>query len=59
MGQPCDRYWEKRNAYNVLVGNPNERGLPTRLKRRKEDNIKIALKFVIRAWTGSIWLRVV
>ena len=41
-----------------MVGNPNERGLPTRPKRGKEDNIKIALKFVVRAWTGFMWLRI-
>jgi hypothetical protein len=40
------------------VGNPSERGLPRRPKRRKEDNIKTALKFVIRVWTGFIWLRI-
>jgi hypothetical protein len=40
------------------VVNPNEKGLPTRPKRRKEDNIETALKFVIRAWSGFIWLRI-
>jgi hypothetical protein len=39
------------------VGNPKERGLLTRPKGRKEDNIKTALKFVMRAWSGFIWLR--
>lgn len=41
-----------------MVVNPNEKGLPTRPKRRKEDNIETALKFVIRAWSGFIWLRI-
>jgi len=40
------------------VGNPKERGLPTRPKRRKEDNIETVLKFVITAWSGFMWLRI-
>jgi hypothetical protein len=40
------------------VGNPNGRGLPTRPKRRKEENIKTDLKFDVRAWTELIWLRI-
>jgi hypothetical protein len=35
---------EKRNAYRILVGNPDEKRPLGRHKHRWEDNIKIDLK---------------
>jgi hypothetical protein len=37
-------YWEKRNAYRVLVGKPEEKRPVGRSKRRWENNIKMYLK---------------
>jgi hypothetical protein len=51
---------EKRGAYRFLVGKP-ERKIPLgRPWHRWEDNIKMDLlrKWDVRAWTGSIWLRI-
>jgi hypothetical protein len=49
---------ERRDAYRILVGKPEGRRPLGRLRRRWEDNIKIALRKVgWGAWTGSIWLR--
>jgi hypothetical protein len=36
--------WEKRNAYRILVGNPDEKTSLGRLGHRWEDNIKMDLR---------------
>jgi hypothetical protein len=50
------RMGERRGAYTVLVGNPEDKrplGRP-----RWEDNIKMDRKEIVwAAWTGLIWLR--
>jgi hypothetical protein len=44
------RMGDRRSAYRVLVGKPEG--------RRRDDNIKTDLYWsVLRAWTGSMWLR--
>jgi hypothetical protein len=43
MGMTCSTYGERRGAYRVLVGKPEERRSLRRRKRRWEDNIKMNL----------------
>ena len=53
------RLEERRDAYRVLVGKPEEKGPLGRPRCRCEDNIKMDLQEVgWGAWTGLIWLRV-
>jgi hypothetical protein len=49
---------ERRGAYRALVGKPEGRRPLGRPRRRWEDNIKMDLREVRWAWTGSIWLRI-
>ena len=50
---------ERRGAYRVLVGKPEEKGPLGRPRCRCEHNIKMDLQEVgWGAWTGLIWLRV-
>jgi hypothetical protein len=44
MGRACRTYGEKRNAYSVLVGNPEGNRPLGRPRRRWVDNIKIELR---------------
>jgi len=47
---------ERRGAYGVLVGKPEEKRPLWRLGHRWEDNIKMDLQEVgCGAWTGSSW----
>jgi len=46
------------NAYIVLVGKPERKGLLVRSGRRLKDSINRDLKYCIRTWTGFIWRRV-
>jgi hypothetical protein len=49
---------ERRRAYRVLVGKPEEKRLFGRPRRRWEDHIKINIQEVgLAEWTGLIWLR--
>jgi hypothetical protein len=53
------RMGEKRNAYKILVGNPEGKRPLGRPKRRWVDNIKMDLREI--GWdggNGSIWLRI-
>jgi hypothetical protein len=36
-----------RNAYNILVGNPERKRLLRRLRSRCEDNIKLDLREIV------------
>jgi hypothetical protein len=45
---------EKRNAYRILVGNSEEKGLLGRPRRRWVNNIKIYLRET--GWDGMDWL---
>ena len=38
------RVWGRRNAYNILVGKPEENGPLEKPRRRWEDNIGMNLK---------------
>jgi hypothetical protein len=47
------------NAYKILVGKPEGKGTFGRLRRRREDNIRLDLREIgWRLWTGFIWLRI-
>jgi hypothetical protein len=45
---------EKRNAYRILVGNPEGKRPLGRPKRRWVDNIKIDLREI--GWYGMDWI---
>jgi hypothetical protein len=50
---------EKRNAYRILVGNPEGKRPLGRPRRRWMDNIKIDFREIgWSGWTGSIWIRI-
>jgi hypothetical protein len=52
------RMGEKRNAYRMLVVNPEGKRPLGRPRRRWVDNIKIDLREIDgMAWIGLIWLR--
>jgi hypothetical protein len=49
---------ERRNAYRILVGNPEGKRPLGRPRRRWVNNIKMDLREI--GWDcGSIWLRIV
>jgi hypothetical protein len=48
------RMGEKRNAYRVLVGNPEEERTLGRPRHRWVDNIKMDLREI--AWDGGDWI---
>jgi hypothetical protein len=53
------RMGEKRNAYRILVGNPEEKSPLGRPRRRWVNNINMDLREI--GWNveiGSIWLRI-
>jgi hypothetical protein len=43
-----------RCAYRILVGKRKGKRLFQRTRRRWEDNIKINLTSIVRAWTGFV-----
>jgi hypothetical protein len=48
---------QMRNAYNVLVGEPERRRSLVRLRCKWEGNIKMDLRETwLKVWTGFIWL---
>jgi hypothetical protein len=50
MGTACNTKEEKRNAYRILVGNPEGKRPLGRLRRRWVDNIKMELREI--GWWG-------
>jgi hypothetical protein len=50
MSRECSTYGEKRNAYRILVGNPEGEIPLGRPRRRREDNIKVYLTGI--GWGG-------
>jgi hypothetical protein len=48
------RMGEKRNAYRILVGNPEGKRPLGRPRRRWVDNIKIDLREI--GWDGGDWI---
>jgi hypothetical protein len=43
MDGACSSYGEVKNAFNILVGKPEGNRSLGRLRRRREDNIKMDL----------------
>jgi len=53
------RVWDSSGVYRYSVGKPEGKRPLGRPWRRGEDNIKMDLrKYDVRAWIGSIWLRI-
>jgi hypothetical protein len=50
MGRACSTNEEKRNAYRILVGNPEGKRPLGRPRRRWVDNIKMDLREI--GWDG-------
>jgi hypothetical protein len=54
MGRACSTNGAKRNAYRILVGNPEGKRPLGRPKRRWVDNIKMDLREI--RWDGEDWI---
>jgi hypothetical protein len=54
MGMACSTNGEKRNAYRILVGNPEGKRPLGKPRRRWVDNIKIGLREI--GWNGVDWI---
>jgi hypothetical protein len=54
MGRAYSTNGEKRNAYRILVGQPEGRRQPGRHRHRWEDNIKIGLRET--GWGDMDWI---
>jgi hypothetical protein len=54
MGRECGTNGEKRNAYRILVGNPEVKTPLGRSRRRWVDNIKMDLREIDRG--GMDWI---
>jgi hypothetical protein len=55
MGGPCSTNGEKRNAYRLLMGNPEGKRPLGRPRRRWVDNIRMDLGEV--GWDDVDWIR--
>jgi hypothetical protein len=53
MGKACSTTGEK-NAYRILVGKPEGNKPLGRLRRRREDSIKMNLREI--GWGGMDWI---
>jgi hypothetical protein len=51
------RMGEKKNAYRILVGEPEGKRPLGKPRRMWVDNVKMDLRQDGIVWTGSIWLR--
>jgi hypothetical protein len=54
MGRACSTNGEKRNAYRILVGNPEGNRPLGRPRCRWVDNIKADLREI--EWDGGDWI---
>jgi hypothetical protein len=54
MGMACSTNGEMRNAYRILVGNPEIKRPLERARRSWMDNIKIDLRETV--WDGMDWI---
>jgi hypothetical protein len=54
MGRACSTNGEKRNAYRILVGRPEEKRPLGRPRRIREDNIRIDLREI--GWGVMDWI---
>jgi hypothetical protein len=52
------RMGDKRNAYKILLGNPEGKTPLGRPRRRWVDNIQMDLRQDGVVWTGWMWLRI-
>jgi hypothetical protein len=53
MGRACSTNGEKRNAYRIFVGKPEEETPLGTPRRRWEDNIRMDLRDM--GWGGMDW----
>jgi hypothetical protein len=53
IGRACSTHGEKKNAYRVLVGKPEERRLLLRPRHRWVDNIKMDFREI--EWDAMDW----
>jgi hypothetical protein len=56
MSRACSTNGEKKNAYRILVGEPEGKRPLGRQRRRWVDNIKIHLREI--EWDGMDWIDV-
>jgi hypothetical protein len=54
MCRACSTNGEKKNAYKILVGNPEGKRPLGRPRRRWVDNIKMDLREI--GWVGIDWI---
>jgi hypothetical protein len=54
MGRACSTKWENRNAYRILVVNPEGKKSLRKPRRRWVDNIKMDLREI--GWDGMDWI---
>jgi hypothetical protein len=54
MDRACSTNWGKRNAYRILVGNPEGKRTLGRQRNRWVGNIKIDLGEI--GWDGMDWI---
>jgi hypothetical protein len=54
MGRACSTNGEKRNAYRILLGEPEGKRPLGRSRRRWVDNISIDLR--VMEWGGIGWI---
>jgi hypothetical protein len=54
MGRACSTNGEKKNAYRILVENPEGKRPVGRPRRRWVDNIKMDLREI--GWDGMNWI---
>jgi hypothetical protein len=54
MGMVCSTYGTSRNAYRILVGNPEGKRPVRRSTLRWEDNIKMDLREI--GWSSMHWI---
>jgi hypothetical protein len=54
MGRACSTNGWTRNAWRILVGNPEEKRPLGRPRRRRVDNIRMNLREV--GWDGMDWI---
>jgi hypothetical protein len=59
MGRVCGTRRERRRAYRVFVGKTERKRPIVKTSFRWEDNIKMDVQSIWRAWTGLIWLAIV
>jgi hypothetical protein len=54
MGRACSTNGEKRNAYRILVRNPEAKRSLGRPRRKWVENIKMDLREI--GWDGMDWI---